>query len=81
VAALFTLTVVEPMMVGILGGGFANIRLATSDGGTQTILDSRRADLPAEGQGIHITPPAQQAVRNVIDRGMKRQEAAEVPRV
>lgn len=27
VAALFTLTVVEPMMVGILGGGFAHLRL------------------------------------------------------
>lgn len=27
-AALFTLTVVEPMVVGILGGGFANLRLA-----------------------------------------------------
>src|ERR1700747_3772197 len=28
VAALFTLTVVEPMMVGIIGGGMAHIRLA-----------------------------------------------------
>jgi gamma-glutamyltranspeptidase/glutathione hydrolase len=27
VAALFTLTVVEPMMVGLLGGGFAHLRL------------------------------------------------------
>ncbi len=35
VAALFTLTVVEPMMVGILGGGVALIRLA--DGRTTTI--------------------------------------------
>jgi gamma-glutamyltranspeptidase/glutathione hydrolase len=35
VAALFTLTVVEPMMVGILGGGVALIRLA--DGRTLTI--------------------------------------------
>ncbi len=35
VAALFTLTVVEPMMVGILGGGVALIRLA--DGTTTTI--------------------------------------------
>ncbi len=40
VATLFTLTVVEPMMVGILGGGFANLRLAD---GRQTIL---------EGQGV-----------------------------
>lgn len=35
VSALFTLTVVEPMMVGILGGGVALIRLA--DGRTTTI--------------------------------------------
>ena len=31
IAAFFTLTVVEPMMVGILGGGMAHIRLANGD--------------------------------------------------
>lgn len=36
VAALFALTVVEPMMVGILGGGVAHIRLA---GGRHVVLD------------------------------------------
>ncbi len=36
VAALFVLTVVEPMMVGVLGGGLAHIRLAS---GAHTILD------------------------------------------
>ncbi|MFN4090340.1 MAG: gamma-glutamyltransferase [Alphaproteobacteria bacterium] len=36
VAALFTLTVVEPMMVGIMGGGLAHIRLAD---GSHRILD------------------------------------------
>ena len=36
VAALFALTVVEPMMVGILGGGVAHIRLS---GGRHVILD------------------------------------------
>jgi len=36
VAALFALTVVEPMMVGILGGGLAHIRLAD---GSHHILD------------------------------------------
>ncbi len=36
VAALFALTVVEPMMVGVLGGGIAHIRLAD---GRHTILD------------------------------------------
>jgi len=38
VAALFTLSVVEPMMVGLLGGGFAHLR--HSDG-THTILEGQ----------------------------------------
>jgi gamma-glutamyltranspeptidase/glutathione hydrolase len=36
VAALFTLTVVEPMMVGILGGGLTHLRLAD---GSHRIID------------------------------------------
>jgi gamma-glutamyltranspeptidase/glutathione hydrolase len=36
VAALFTLTVAEPMMVGVLGGGLAHIRLAD---GRHLVLD------------------------------------------
>ena len=47
VAALFTLSVVEPMMVGLLGGGFAHLRLPN---GQQTVI---------EGQGVcpqNITP-------------------------
>ncbi|MBX6376686.1 MAG: gamma-glutamyltransferase [Acetobacteraceae bacterium] len=36
VAALFTLTVVEPMMVGLLGGGMMHLRLPD---GTHTVLD------------------------------------------
>ena len=36
VASLFALTVVEPMMVGVLGGGIAHIRLA---GGRHAVLD------------------------------------------
>lgn len=31
IAALFTLTVVEPMMVGLLGGGMAHLRLPTGE--------------------------------------------------
>ena len=38
VATLFTLSVVEPMRVGLLGGGFANRRLAD---GRQTILEGQ----------------------------------------
>ena len=37
VAALFTLTVVEPMMVGVLGGGIQHIRLAN---GEHRIIDN-----------------------------------------
>ena len=36
IGALFTLTVVEPMMVGIFGGGMAHIRLAD---GRHTVID------------------------------------------
>jgi gamma-glutamyltranspeptidase/glutathione hydrolase len=36
IAALFTLTVVEPMMVGILGGGMAHLRLPD---GRHTVID------------------------------------------
>ena len=36
IATLFTLTVVEPMMVGIIGGGMAHIR--TSDGVHRCLL-------------------------------------------
>jgi len=38
ISALFTLTVVEPMMVGILGGGFAHLRLPN---GHQTVLEGQ----------------------------------------
>jgi len=38
IAAFFTLTVVEPMMVGILGGGMAHVRQAD---GTHTVIDGQ----------------------------------------
>ena len=38
VAALFALTVVEPMMVGILGGGITHIRLAD---GRHVVIDNQ----------------------------------------
>src|SRR6202045_4052185 len=38
IAAFFTLTVVEPMMVGILGGGMAHIRLAD---GRHVVIDNQ----------------------------------------
>src|SRR5580692_1841995 len=38
IAACFTLTVVEPMMVGILGGGMAHVRLAD---GRHVVIDNQ----------------------------------------
>src|SRR5689334_11476689 len=40
IATLFTLTVVEPMMVGIIGGGMAHVRLAD---GSHRIIDGQSA--------------------------------------
>src|SRR3954447_17541294 len=55
VAALFTLTVVEPMMVGILGGGMAHIRLAE---GTHTVIDGQSTAPLATGPTTYTPDPA-----------------------
>ncbi|WP_084462676.1 gamma-glutamyltransferase [Oceanibaculum pacificum] len=52
IAALFALTVVEPMMVGIYGGGTALIRLAD---GRETIIDGL-ATAPAGAKPDSYTP-------------------------
>lgn len=52
VSALFTLTVVEPMMVGILGGGAALIRLAD---GRELVLDGL-STAPAAARPDSFTP-------------------------
>ena len=52
VASLFALSVVEPMMVGLLGGGFANIRLPD---GRQEILEGQ-ANCPAGVGPTTFTP-------------------------
>jgi gamma-glutamyltranspeptidase/glutathione hydrolase len=52
IAAFFTLTVVEPMMVGILGGGMAHIRLAD---GTHTVIDGQ-STAPHSTGPITYTP-------------------------
>jgi gamma-glutamyltranspeptidase/glutathione hydrolase len=62
VAALFTLTVVEPMMVGVLGGGFAHIRLPD---GRQTILEGQ-GRCPA-GVGPTTFMPDPDAAPGVLD--------------
>lgn len=55
VAAFFTLSVVEPMMVGILGGGIAHIRLAD---GTHTVIDGQSMAPLATGPTIYTPDPA-----------------------
>ena len=52
IAALFTLTVVEPMMVGIYGGGTALIRLAD---GREVIIDGL-ATAPADARPDSYSP-------------------------
>jgi gamma-glutamyltranspeptidase / glutathione hydrolase len=64
IASLFTLTVVEPMMVGIFGGGMAHIRLAD---GRHVVLD-----------GLSTAPAATRpdSFRPVSDRLPDYQETA-----
>jgi gamma-glutamyltranspeptidase / glutathione hydrolase len=66
IAALFALTVVEPMMVGILGGGLAHLRLA---GGEHIILDglstAPAASTPQMYGNVEGNLPSE---RNVADR-------------
>ncbi len=59
VAALFALSVVEPMMVGPLGGGLAHIRLAD---GRHTVLDGlSTAPAAARPDMFAVTPGLQEA--------------------
>ncbi|MDO9706730.1 gamma-glutamyltransferase [Paracraurococcus lichenis] len=55
VAALFALTVVEPMMVGLLGGGMAHLRLPD---GTHRVLDGL-STVPAAGRPDMYRPVSQ----------------------
>ena len=55
IAAFFTLTVVEPMMVGILGGGMAHIRLAD---GSHTIIDNQSTAPGKTGPSTFTPDPA-----------------------
>ncbi len=50
IATLFTLTVVEPMMVGIIGGGMAHIRLAD---GSHRFIDGQ-STVPLGGSSRHL---------------------------
>jgi hypothetical protein len=72
VAALFALSVVEPMMVGLLGGGFAHLRLPD---GTHAVLEGQ-GRCPAAVGPTSFTPDPQAASgmldavgrRNVVGR-------------
>lgn len=55
IASLFALTVVEPMMVGILGGGMAHIRLAD---GTHAVIDGQSMAPAATGPTTFVPDPA-----------------------
>ncbi len=55
IAALFALTVVEPMMVGLLGGGMMHLRLPD---GTHTVLDGL-STVPAAGRADMYRPVSQ----------------------
>jgi gamma-glutamyltranspeptidase/glutathione hydrolase len=66
IAALFTLTVVEPMMVGILGGGFAHLRLPD---GTHTVLEGQgRCPLAAGPTSFTPDPDAAPGSLDAIGR-------------
>lgn len=54
IAALFTLTVVEPMMVGILGGGIAHVRLAD---GRHLVIDGQSTAPRAAGPTTYTPDP------------------------
>ena len=54
IAALFTLTVVEPMMVGILGGGIAHLRLAD---GRHLVIDGLGTAPLATGPETYTPDP------------------------
>jgi gamma-glutamyltranspeptidase/glutathione hydrolase len=54
IAAFFTLSVVEPMMVGVLGGGMAHIRLAA---GTHHVIDGQGTAPLATGPTTYTPDP------------------------
>ncbi len=66
IAAFFTLTVVEPMMVGVLGGGMAHIRLAD---GRHVVIDNQSMAPLATGPTTYTPDPkAAPGTMDVIGR-------------
>ena len=69
IAAFFTLTVVEPMMVGILGGGMAHIRLAD---GRHVVIDNQSMAPLATGPTTYTPDPERRARHDGYDRPQER---------
>ena len=65
IATLFTLTVVEPMMVGIIGGGMAHIRLG--DGSHRFIDGQSTAPLQVRPDTYRSKPGSAHDVFDTID--------------
>src|SRR3954470_14327696 len=65
IATLFTLTVVEPMMVGIIGGGMAHIRLA--DGSHRFIDGQSTVPLAVRPDTYQSKPGAAHDVFDTVD--------------
>jgi gamma-glutamyltranspeptidase / glutathione hydrolase len=65
IATLFTLTVVEPMMVGIIGGGMAHIRL--SDGSHRFIDGQSSVPLGVRPDSYRPKPGAAHDVFDTVD--------------
>src|SRR5437899_528099 len=65
IATLFTLTVVEPMMVGIIGGGMAHIRL--SDGSHRFIDGQSSVPLAVKPDAYRSKPGSAHDVFDTVD--------------
>jgi gamma-glutamyltranspeptidase/glutathione hydrolase len=65
IATLFALTVVEPMMVGIIGGGMAHIRLA--DGSHRFIDGQSKVPLAVRPDSYRSKPGAAHDVFDTVD--------------
>ncbi len=78
IATLFTLTVVEPMMVGIIGGGMAHIRLAD---GSHRFIDGQSTVPSAVRDTAYTSKPgsAHDVFDTVGDENLNGPKAVAVP--
>jgi gamma-glutamyltranspeptidase/glutathione hydrolase len=78
IATLFTLTVVEPMMVGIIGGGMAHIRL--SDGSHRFIDGQSTVPLAVQPDAYRSKPGSAPEVFDTVgDENLNGPKAVAVP--